>query len=679
MSEVGHDQPCPCGSGRTHGSCCFDDERDAPTLVAIPGDAGDAGEAGKAREAEDDARIWQADLVPLGPSFQQDPSTRPAVLLVRAGRPFVFEQILDRPPADPDELARVLARAVTSAIESSGRSPTTVDVHYAEVAEALAPLLRDRDVAVKRAPMGELREIVRVMVFERTGRLDPLVSRPDMWAGWGLPEATVADLFGAAAELWRAAPWRRIQNHRVLTVEIPDGRTWTATLHGHAGDAAGLGLYSHPEDFRSGFSYPTPDEALMNPLGRVVQVEYLGLRELPRPMQREVASAGWEVAASEAYPILHAINTPAGGLTRRDAADLVAAVRALSALPTSEAERIARREPSRWRHPPTGALVAYEGTDPAPRSSMGIWRLSETLQPGGPRGPRADPGAPVRARIARLADVRRSADLAGILRRTSDATGEAAADLEAELAARFTPRLERTAVDDGVPERFVARLRAKGYEAAEVDRHHLDVRAFLEVLEEWRRIPLAAVHEYDLRVFLFDLYPREYRNVLHPHEDINLSLDAFFIWLTEEEGIECRGAEEAIGDWVAYDMRLASAPPGMARDDAVRAWRATLRDDLDARVLLHDARLGRTRRWNREADVERAFRSIESLLEDELQRRWLLWRDEVIRSGETDPEEVRALLVERQRAWEMTPHEALDGLTPIEAVEAERRKGGADG
>jgi len=668
VHEVGRSDPCPCGSGRTSEACCFDDERGSPEPAALPRDDPDV-DAG--------AWIWMADVVPIGPAFQVDPSTRPALLVVRAGSRIIVEDVMDRPPAEPGELARLIERAIVEAIETEGRTPTFVGIHEEDVATALAPLLRDHGVTVKRVYQGELREFVRFMICARTGEMDPLASRPDTWTGWGLPDATVADLFRATAELWRAAPWRWIASHRILTVELADGRAWTPALHGHAGDDHGLGLYSESEDYRETFGFPTVDDGLMLPHGRTLRLEYHDLHTLPRPMQREVASAGWEVAAPEAYPVLSAINTPGGGLTRSDAADLITVVRALAALPAGEAERIGRREPLRWRDPSTEAVVVYEGTDPAPRSSMGIWRLAETLQPGGPRGPGADPDAPVRARVAQIAKVRRTAQVAGILRRVSDVTGEAAADLEDELATRFSPKLERSAVDNDVPDRFAAALRADGFTAKEVDRHYLDVRAFLEVLEVWRRIPLAAVHDYDIRVFLFDLYPQKYDDILHPHEDITLTLEAFFRWLAEAEGIECRW-EEALGDWVAYDLRIASAPPGPPQDDAVRKWRAKLRDDLDARVLLHHATLQRTLAWSPEADIDRAFRSIESLLEQELQRRWLIWRDELIRSGETDPEAVRALLVERQRAWEVTPHPALDGRTPFKAIEAERGAAATD-
>ncbi len=64
----------------------------------------------------------------------------------------------------------------------------------------------------------------------------------------------------------------------------------------------------------------------------------------------------------------------------------------------------------------------------------------------------------------------------------------------------------------------------------------------------------------------------------------------------------------------------------------------------------------------------------EATLERELQRRWLLWRDEVIRSGVREPEAVRAALIPRQREWEKTPRPELKGKTPLQAIKEERRK-----
>jgi hypothetical protein len=62
----------------------------------------------------------------------------------------------------------------------------------------------------------------------------------------------------------------------------------------------------------------------------------------------------------------------------------------------------------------------------------------------------------------------------------------------------------------------------------------------------------------------------------------------------------------------------------------------------------------------------------EAGLSRELERRWLLWRDDVIGGGVSEPATVRAELVRRQRAWETTPDAEHGGATPVEAVLRER-------
>jgi hypothetical protein len=66
--------------------------------------------------------------------------------------------------------------------------------------------------------------------------------------------------------------------------------------------------------------------------------------------------------------------------------------------------------------------------------------------------------------------------------------------------------------------------------------------------------------------------------------------------------------------------------------------------------------------------------TVEWRLSTELQRRWLLWREEVVKSGVVEPADVRAELVRRQRKWETTPHTAHGGATPVEAILREREK-----
>ena len=89
-------------------------------------------------------------------------------------------------------------------------------------------------------------------------------------------------------------------------------------------------------------------------------------------------------------------------------------------------------------------------------------------------------------------------------------------------------------------------------------------------------------------------------------------------------------------------------------------------------MMLHDPSLGASSQWGAEGPAGWVMGIVEDDLSHELQRRWLIWRDEEIHAGLVDRDHVRAALVRRQREWETTVHPQLDGRTPVEAIEAER-------
>lgn len=226
--------------------------------------------------------------------------------------------------------------------------------------------------------------------------------------------------------------------------------------------------------------------------------------------------------------------------------------------------------------------------------------------------------------------------------------------------------------DEANPERedWVARFRgaldASGLGARTAARHEAVASLWMDFLE-WQGVPLAAVTELDLRVFLYDW---AWRKVWMPEgwmAGVPASLGRWFRWVEEALEIRLPWAAALLRDRERFLARGDSFPGGHWWDDGVGEWRAELYAELDARVMLHDPGLGRAARWGSTMGLE------EAALEAELGRLWLLWRDEEVRAGRTDPEEVRAALVRRQRAWETSPHPARGGRTPEQVVRAERR------
>jgi len=641
---TGRNDPCPCGSGKKYKVCC-----------GRPAASGSAGPAGRVqtfvtpevRRRAAGVTTWQADVVPVPVRFRDDPSARPGAVMVMAGDMILASEVTVRAPAEAVDLAALLAAAVRSSVQAMERAPGVVEVRHAEVAYELTGMLVADGIRVARRPrLADIDEAASAMALHLSGaeRTGP-ISSPEMWAGWGLPADGVTALFQAAAAFWRAAPWVRLPNDALLVAQFPDGRVWAASVLGRAGQEFGLSLYENAEDFLGILASPPGDEATLDTFssftGCVYCLTFDSLHQLERPMQREIASAGWEVAAPEAYPVLMAIGTPGGGVRQRDAADLTAVLGGVAEFAERFGEQLGRGERVEWVDPDTGVLLLHEESEED--LVVSLWDPPSRLAPGGPEGP----GACAEAALTVLA---------------------AEEDLEASL-----DEAESTAA------RFEEWLAARGLSATTVRKHGDNAAKFLKYLAVWTRIPLAALTEYDLRDFLYEWYPRKVVDASYRAKAMPTSLGKFFRWLEAEEGIVCPWARPVLGERQAYTARHVELPGYFFWDPAVQQWQAELSEDLDARVMLHDPSLGAFSQWGAEGPAGWVMGIVEDDLSHELQRRWLIWRDEEIRAGIGDRDHVRAALVRRQREWETTVHPRLEGRTPVEAIEAEREAGGSGG
>jgi hypothetical protein len=406
---------------------------------------------------------------------------------------------------------------------------------------------------------------------------------------------------------------------------------------GQGGQEYGLALYAEADDFwRTVGPVDGPDEGFGAVHGSVITLLLDPGHEVPKPMRREVAAAGWELAGPRAYPHVITLNTPAGGLRREHSEDLAAILEAVPRFVAAHAGAVeAARPVEGWRDRKTGVRLSYHAevrvlTELTRELAESPFSRVGALDPGGSEGPGADPEAAVHP------------------------PGEAAESFfDDELA---------------VIHRFAAYLaEAHGLAASTVEKHATNAQIFVEFLAAYQGAPVRAVHEYDLRFFLFDAF---HRNVIVNETQIRampVSLERFFEFLAAEEGIVCPWAGAVLGDREAYEERRRSYPGGSPRSDDAMAWRAEHDEELYARMLLPSCGLGEDEAWGE------TMGQTEMLLQRELLRRWLLWRDEEIRSGRTQPRELLGVLEARQRAWESSPHPSLGGKSPLQAIRAERR------
>ena len=135
--------------------------------------------------------------------------------------------------------------------------PARVLLDDADLAQALKPRLAKIDVRCEHSPSLPLTDAtLRKMEFRMT-KQEPI---PGLLSVPGATEPLVRELFAAAAQYYRQAPWRWIDNVSPIEVRYPsDGRVRYAVVLGSGGESFGLSLYESLDDLRIVFSSVEPE------------------------------------------------------------------------------------------------------------------------------------------------------------------------------------------------------------------------------------------------------------------------------------------------------------------------------------------------------------------------------------------------------------------------------------
>lgn len=264
------------------------------------------------------------DFAPLPGFIEDDPAARAVVPFVMANGLLLPTEILDRPPADPEEFAEAVESVIRNAADKSGRWPETVILRHDEVAQALFTrmMAAERGFHVEvDAEMSEMRGAIRGFL-RHSGRESGVVAGcVETWAGWELGDDIVAELFRTAAEYFHAAPWTSLENGDLIQVETPGGATWSACVLGNAGEIFGLNIFEDPDDFD--LLLEGDPELMGETCGEMIALLFGPKAQQPKKMTAEVLAKGWEVAGRSAFPWIATYNTPGYGLSIAHVRDLI--------------------------------------------------------------------------------------------------------------------------------------------------------------------------------------------------------------------------------------------------------------------------------------------------------------------------------------------------------------------
>ncbi len=636
----GRNDPCPCGSGKKYKHCHESPDREAARSSGIRLLGGASKAAGGRQLGVPPAgqlnRVWEVDVVPIPAGLGGDPAARLVALMVVAP-PFVLTcEMANRLSAEPQDIADRLTQEVLLAVKKSGVAPSRIAIRHASLLDSMADALRSHGIAVSLQPLlnGVMDAVYGLLTHAFGGlpSVEILRSEPETWAGWDMPSERVAQMFEAAAAFHRAAPWDKGLGELPIFVSRHGGHEWAAVVLGAAGEQTGLSLYHDLSDLArmSNVDHHDPS-ALTNAMrGETLAVIFNKRTELPKRMRDEIKSARWEVAATNAYPMLVALNTVGGGVRAQHFDELIAVLHAIPRFIDEHLDvlmtGIVHNEHLSWTDADTGVTCRVEVDE---GSLHDFTAPIVELQLAGAEGTGAQPLATI-----------------SVL---------STPDAALETLLRYGEWLR-------------APKSGKAPSAATVQKYVNGAREFVESCMYASFKPISAVNEYDLRQYLYDWYPRNEATSGKAARAHLKELARFFTFLEESDDVRCPWAWPILGDVATMDTRYESLPPGFDDEEDVELWRTGNTINLAVRLLIPHS----PEQMGVPFGIAPPINDVELLLSREAHRLWLATRDDALRAGLPLPGDVLAFIVERQQAWANAPHPDYDGLTPLGAIAGAR-------
>ncbi|HXH38766.1 MAG TPA: SEC-C metal-binding domain-containing protein [Thermoanaerobaculia bacterium] len=204
-------------------------------------------------------------------------------------------------PRNPVSLAETLEEALRNPIEGLPRRPARIRVPDQRMARELRRAAAGIPIIV--APVPEL----DAAFAELSEELGGLESTPTYLGDGDIAPAVVKDFFSAAVLLFRAGPWRHVQEHQVLRVDIPRFEIENACLSviGAGRESEGILLFRSIQDFLT-FGSTTVNPELIS-AGAGIAMRSLSFdrkKTMPPSMIREIEQHRWPIAGAKAYPAL---------------------------------------------------------------------------------------------------------------------------------------------------------------------------------------------------------------------------------------------------------------------------------------------------------------------------------------------------------------------------------------
>ena len=236
---------------------------------------------------------------------REEPYRPELVIWLAASSGLVVGQDAVAPEDAEGAVARVLLAALDRPLAGPKHRPDVIRVAgHALAAEVRAAVADTIPVIVAPAP--ELDTVVKSLI-----EWMPDTDEGDSYfEGGRIPPEVVAELFTAAAHLYRTAPWKVVADTQVIGMDVPALGVEGAcvSILGHLGANLGVLICPSLAGYEA-FGRMAAGGALEGD-GRVdlgthsLSLNFVRGADLPVSMRREAATHAWPVAGPDAYPLV---------------------------------------------------------------------------------------------------------------------------------------------------------------------------------------------------------------------------------------------------------------------------------------------------------------------------------------------------------------------------------------
>ena len=238
---------------------------------------------------------------------REEPYRPELVIWLAASSGLVIGQDAVAPEDAEGAVARVLLAALDRPLAGPKHRPDVIRVaDHALAAEVRAAVADTIPVIV--APTPELDTVVESLI-----EWMPDSDESDSYfEGGRIPPEVVAELFTAAAHLYRTAPWKVVADTQVLRMDIPALGVEGAcvSILGHLGESLGVLICPSLAGYEA-FGRTAAGGALEGVGGgrvdlgtQSLSLNFVRGADLPVSMRREAATHAWPVAGPDAYPLV---------------------------------------------------------------------------------------------------------------------------------------------------------------------------------------------------------------------------------------------------------------------------------------------------------------------------------------------------------------------------------------